>query len=361
MSLTLTFMHQAMWLPVVACVGLAALIAIAVTWTGDQLEPPAFFVALAWIGATLALAIANGVAEGFYNGSQIAFLLFGMVLGYLISISRPPQWAAWLPFVLFAAFFLGMIAMGRDPGEALTRNSRNFVSVIILALYASAVILSKATQVRYFHIAMALVTLVIAVAATGRGGIVATLALNISLWVNVILRGRMTFLRTLSSIAGVMIAAVAIYIGAGVMLSEGLFGRLAERGLQDAPRLAMIIAYFNEIEPIELFFGRNYYDDPFLARWDFNLHNSFLSAWAHLGVFYLMFILGTLALAAKRVRVEPVLAFAVGAFALRALTDTQMIAGKYDYLFVATLFILLRGPSPFRVPRRYSRSPLQAM
>ena len=337
MSLTLTFLHAALWAPVLACVALGTLTLIVHMVDARSTEPPAFFAAAAWIAAILVLASASAVAQGFYNVSQIAYLLFGLVIGYVISTTRTPEWAAWLPFSLFAALFLAILAAGGDPGDVMTRNSRNFVSVIMLALYTSAVVMSKPRRVGRIHVVAALVTLVIAVAATGRGGIVTALALNVGLLVNVVLRGRMTFLRSLGTIVGIVVAAVVVYVAAGALLSQGLFGRLAERGLQDAPRLAMILAYFNGIEPIELVLGRNYYDDPFLAQWEFNLHNSYLSAWAHLTVLYLALILATLALAAMRQRASPGIAIAVGAFALRALTVTQRLAGKYDYLVVAAL------------------------
>ena len=359
MSLTLTFLHPVMWAPVAGCVGLGALATLVLAGDDARAEPPAMHFALVWIAATLVLALVNGAVNDFYNASQIAFMLFGLVLGYVISTVRTPAWAAWLPFIMFATLFLGWIAIGRDPGELLTRTSRNFVSVMMLGLYASAIVMSKPMRVERLHIVMALITLVVAIAGTGRGGIVAALVLNAGLIGNVLLRGRMTFVRSLGTFVVVVVGAVGVYVLAGVLLDQGALGRLASRGLQDAPRLAMILAYFDGITSWELFLGRDYYDHPFLARWDYNLHNSFLSAWAHLGLFYLLFVVGVLVVAAKRLRTNPVIAVAIGAFALRALTDTQMLAAKYDYVFFAVLFILLREPSPWRALHTSARSPLR--
>lgn len=342
-SLTLTFFHPAFWVPVACFVGFAVLILATMALSESHTEPPALHFALLWIAATLILAILNGISAQLYNSLQISFLVFGLVLGYLVSVARTSTWVAWTPFAVFAAYFLTNMLLGRDPSEALTRNSQNFISVIMLALYASAILLSKPTRVDRLHLLMAFLILFIAVWSTGRGGIAAALVLNLGLLLNIILRGEKGVVRALVATATVLISAVIIYFGTSFLLTHGYLGRLAERGLTDAPRLAMIAAYFQNIEPMELFLGRNYYDDSFLARWDFNLHNSYLSAWAHLGLFYLLFILGTLGFLVLRIREFPAIAISMGAFGLRAFTDIQLISGKYDYMFFAALFIGLRG------------------
>lgn len=357
-SLTLSFFHPVMWLPVAACVGLATLSIVA--GVPQDREPPAVTAALGWSLMTLAVAAAWGASENFYNASQLVFLAFGLTLGYLISVVRVPTWLAWAPYLLMCAYFLGMILIGRDPGEALTRNSRNFVSVIVLGLYASAVLLSKPQRVEALHFAMAAVALVIALWSTGRGGIITALALNFGLFVSILLRGRMGVIRTVTTVMVLAVAAVGAFVAAALLLDMGVGSRLSERGLHDASRLAMIAAYFGGVEPIELVFGRNYYDDTFLARWEFNLHNSYLSAWAHLGLPYFALLIGTMLYSLRKWRTCPAIAIPVLTFGLRALTDTQMFAAKYDFIAFAMLFILLRGaqrePSPNAAPRLSPRA-----
>lgn len=358
-ALTLTFFHPVMWLPVAACVGLAVLSLIA--GVPCDRERPVVMAALGWAFMTVAIATAWGASQGFYNTAQLAFLTFGFVLGYLISKVRAPTWMAWAPYLLMCTYFLGMILLGRDPGEALTRNSRNFVSVIVLGLYATAVLVSKPTRVEPLHFVMAGIALAIALWSTGRGGIITATLLNFGLFVSVILRGRMGVIRTVTTIAILVVVGTGAVVAAILLMNMGVGSRLSERGLHDASRLAMLAAYFGGIEPIELVFGRNYYDDPFLARWEFNLHNSYLSAWAHLGLPYFMFLIGTMAYALRHWRTYPAIVIPVLTFGLRALTDTQMFAAKYDFIAFAMLFILLRRelrePSPHAARPALARVP----
>lgn len=351
-SITLTFYHPVVWAPTAGFVGIAALCLIARTVGTRNYESVPTYAVLLCCLAAVGIAAVWGAVHDFYNVRQLAFVGFGLVLGYLISVVRAPAWLAWTPFLLFTCYFLVLIALGRDPGETLTRNSRNFVSVILLALYVTAVLLAKPPKVTGFHFLAALFLLLVAIWSTGRAGIIAAVLLLALLTANVLLRGRMTFLRALAVLMTLAIAGVALVLGVEFLLSQGLFTRIEERGMRDPARLAMIVSYFQGIRPAELVFGRNYYDVAYLGMFEFNLHNSYLSAWAHLGALYLGIILLSLWKALTAVRTRPVIAIAVIVFALRAVTDTQMLVAKYDYIFLATLFILLRKPSPSRAPRR---------
>lgn len=341
-SMTLTFFHPVMWLPVAIFAGLTLLILAQILATGVESEPPSLIFALIWLVTTLLLASAYGALEGFFNISQVAFLILGILLGYLISITYSATWTAWLPFLLFTAYFIAMMVLGHDPSETLTRNSRNFISVITLALYASAMLLSKPMKVTVSHLIGALFVLGIAIWATGRGGIVSALLLNLALFMHVVFRGRFGVVRSTIAVLLLLLISTAIFIGSESLQSQGYLSRLASRGLHDAPRLAMMVAYFQDIQPTELLLGKNYYDNAYLARFGFNLHNSYLSAWAHLGLMYLLFIIVALALSVKRIAASPAICIAVLAFALRALTDTQLLGGKYDYVVIGALFTLLR-------------------
>jgi hypothetical protein len=55
----------------------------------------------------------------------------------------------------------------------------------------------------------------------------------------------------------------------------------------------------------------------------------------------------------RNLRAEPALALAVLAFGLRALTDTHLLSGQYDYILFAVLFLMLRkqaAPAVTRTP-----------
>ena len=121
------------------------------------------------------LAFAYGATQEFYNIRQIGFLLIGLVVGFLISLVRVPQWAAWTPFGLLALYFGGLAILGRDPADSLTQNSRNYVSVMLLAMFASAMLLSKPMTVRPLHVVMALLVLTLSIWGTGRAGVLCAL------------------------------------------------------------------------------------------------------------------------------------------------------------------------------------------
>jgi hypothetical protein len=57
--------------------------------------------------------------------------------------------------------------------------------------------------------------------------------------------------------------------------------------------------------------------------------------------------LTTLFMAARKRYAYPAMSVAVLAFAFRALTDTHLLSGQFDYIVFAALFMLLREP-----PRR---------
>jgi hypothetical protein len=133
-----------------------------------------------------------------------------------------------------------------------------------------------------------------------------------------------------------------MFIGVQLLQTQGYLDRFASRGFHDAPRLSILVNYFYQIEGSQLLFGKNYYHDPFMDKWGFNLHNTYLSAWAHLGLAYLLFILYVLGLAFRRARENAAISIAVLTFSLRALTDTHIYCGQYDYVIYAALFILLR-------------------
>lgn len=341
-SLTLTFFSPLMWLPVGGFLGLAILLLALMNMHERQAEPPAFFLVLAWALMALLLALMYGASQEFYNIRQVAFLLCGLVFGYLMSVSRVHPLAAWTPFCLFALFFSVLVLMGRDPGIVFPRNSENYLSVILLALYASAMILSRPARIQPVHALLALVSLVLSIWGGGRAGVLASLLLAGGLFVGLILSGRMGVVRTSIAIFMLTIAAGAVAFGAEILISQGYLQKFATRGIQDAPRLSIIFSYFNGISLQELLLGKNYYHDSFMARWGYNLHNSYLSAWAHLGLAYLLLLIVALATMAKRFRAEPALGLAVLAFGLRALTDTHLFSGQYDYILFAALFLLLR-------------------
>ena len=356
-SLTLTFFHPALWLAVGAFAGLAALLLALAVMHERHAEPPMFFVALSWCLVAVLLALAWGASQDLYNYRQVAFLPCGLLFGYLLSVARAAPFAAWAPFCAMALYFTLLGVVGRDPGSAFPRNSENYLSAVLLALYATAILLARPVRIRGTHLALALWMLVLSVWGTGRSGVLASLFLLLGLAVGWVLQGRRGISRAVLASLVILVFAGTVAAGALYMLSHGYLEGFAGRGIRDAPRLSIIANYFTGIRPDELLFGKNYYHEPFMAKWGFNLHNSYLSAWSHLGLAYLMLLVAALATVARGFRRAPVIGLAVIAFSVRAMTDTHLLAGQYDYVLFAALFLLLRRRSrpdltPQPVPSR---------
>jgi hypothetical protein len=344
LSLALTFFHPALWLPTGAFVGLAFLVTVSALVEGSLAEPARTHLALFWTATAVLLALVHGASEQFYNIQQIAFLLIGLLTGYLISRTNTPAWAAWTPFTLLTLYFSLLALLGRDPAQSFPGNSRNYVSALLIALYASAMLMSKARQVRPFHVLAALLTVGLSVWGTGRAGILASLLLAAGLIVQKILHRRFGVVRTTLAVFALMIVAITILFAAEALQSRGYLDRFASRGFSDAPRLSILVYYFYDINVTELLFGKNYYHDTFMQKWGFNLHNSYLSVWAHLGLCYLLLVLTTFLTVLRKRYAYPAMCVAVLAFAFRALTDTHLLSGQFDYIVFAALFMLSREP-----------------
>jgi O-antigen ligase len=349
-AFSLTFFHPVFWAPVGLALGAALLLLTPRVVGGRLAEPPAHFVALIWIVATALLALANGMSEEFFNARQIVLVAAGLVFGYFLSLERVPPWLAWSPFALFAMYFAASMLAGRDPNTVFTRNSQNYISVILLAMYASAVIMSRPPRVRPAHVAAAGLVVILAVWAAGRGGILASLLLTIGLISSLVLRGRGGLARWLVLAVTAASILVVAFLAIGFLESGGYLYKFEGRGLRDPSRLTLLVAYFQNMNLTEFLLGRNYYDNSVIGQWSFNLHNSYLDAWAHLGIAYFLFVLAVILTALRRAREQPVIAIATLAFAARAATDSQLFSGQYDFVAFSVLFLLLRRPASRRPP-----------
>jgi hypothetical protein len=200
--------------------------------TGVQAEPLRFHFSAIWIFAVALLALAQGATHELYNVRQIGFLVIGFAFGYLVSLVRAPGLAAWAPFALLATYFAALAMMGQDPAESLTQNSRNYVSAMLLALFASAMLLTKPQAVQKRHIVPALIVLTLSVWATGRAGIICALLLTAGLSAALIFRGRLGVLRSTLALV-VMLALAVATLWARNHQQQGYLDRLSSRGLRD--------------------------------------------------------------------------------------------------------------------------------
>jgi hypothetical protein len=343
-SAAMTFFHPVFWLGVGFSVGLALLLLTPALFSPSHAERPAVFLLLFWTALTVAFSILYGATEEFYNLRQIGLLLIGLTVGYFISVVQFNTYLAWAPFGLFAGYFGALALLGQSADNAFPDNSRNYVSLVLLALYASAMLMSRPSTIRFTHLSAAILVLILSIWSVGRAGIICAFLLCAALFVGLLLQRRSGVVRAFMAVLVIMALAAISILSTQLLQSQGQLERLAERGLSDVSRIAIIINYFYQIDALQLLFGKNYYSDSFMTKWNFNLHNTYLSVWAHLGLSYLLLILSMLWMTIKHLRSRAAIAIAVLIVSLRGVTDTHIYCGQFDYIAFAALFIFLRSP-----------------
>jgi hypothetical protein len=345
---TLTFFSPLFWFPVIVIVLLLFLSQTA-RLRLERVRPHALALTVTLCGVIIS-QFAWGAGSHFYNISQLAFLFFAMVFGYGASRVNGGGGVPWIPFALLSTYFLLCLYRGIPPDQALFRNSENFISVIVLALYSSALILTKPQRPRLYHFLFAIVAIILSVYGVGRAGILASFVLFLLLIFSSARRLKGNFIRLAIIILTILSFIALLYSILNGLLVLEIFSRLSSRGLHDAARLTIWSHYFGSVSGLEWLFGSNYYGNLKLSKWDFNLHNSYISSWAHLGLIYLFIIGFSLFLTLRSNAANWYMPVALFPLGLRAFTDIQILAGKYDFIFIAALFILLERQS--RVGRR---------
>ncbi len=347
-SITLTFFQPVFWATTVFSIVLAYLLILRAD-EGPFRFNSAILAKLSIILFICIVQIIWGSMNNFYNIEEVAFLLIGALLAIILSFVKVSATLSWLPFYTMAIIFVVAIALGVDPEDLLARNSRNFLSVILLALFASAILMSKPRYVTKAHFVAAFVLIFISVISVGRSGILFSCLLFLLLLAKSMMEGRRTISKTLRNAVFIAVLGLVGLVAADVLL--GFAPRLVARGFSDYSRLTITLVYFSDISVAEFLFGRNYFELAFLDKFSFNLHNSYLAAWANLGLGYLILVIFCIGKALFTIRLFPFLWIPVLALGGRAATDVQMIGAKYDYVFLTILFLQQRSKYFFEEKR----------
>jgi hypothetical protein len=284
-----------------------------------------FFAAVAW-----------GVFNGLYNLKQLIIVSMGCVLGLSVANSQISTFWAWLPVTVAVVVFSSLFFLGWDVNNILPQNSRNFISVILLGLYSTALLLDKPDRISIGMVLIAALIFFLSIWAEGRSGIVSSFLMLTMASVSFFVRSR--FFR---SKLWIFVILVVLSWFLFFLYDFGMFDRISIKGFTDHSRERIFLWYFSDITIFELFFGRNPEDVERLSKFGFNLHNSYLAALAFGGVFYFFLMVLVVLLSAFKYFSIPFIAIAVIPLSIRALTDIQIYVGKYDFVIVAALFIVL--------------------
>lgn len=333
-SFTLTFFHVLFWVPILASAyyfSVKSVLSLANLRLGLNAILFVSFLLFCFFSA-----IAWGVFNGLYNIKQLVIVSMGFVLGLSVANSQMSTFWAWLPITIAVVGFVALFFLGWDVNNILPQNSRNFISVILLGLYSTALLLSKPERISMGMVLIAALIFLLSIWAEGRSGIVSSFLLLTMASVSFFIQSR--FFRSKLWIFVLLFIFSWFFF---FLYDFGMFDRISIKGFTDYSRERIFLWYFSDITFFELFFGRNPEDVERLSKFGFNLHNSYLAALAFVGVFYLFLLLLVVFLSAFKYFSVPFIAIAVIPLSIRALTDIQIYVGKYDFIIVAALFIVL--------------------
>ena len=333
-SFTLTFFHLFFWIPILLS-SYYFIIKAVISLSHLRLGVNALLF-LSFLVFCFFAAVAWGVFNGLYNLKQLIIVSMGCVLGLSVANSQISTFWAWLPVTVAVVVFSSLFFLGWDVNNILPQNSRNFISVILLGLYSTALLLDKPDRISIGMVLIAALIFFLSIWAEGRSGIVSSFLMLTMASVSFFVRSR--FFRSKLWIFVILVVLSWFFF---FLYDFGMFDRISIKGFTDHSRERIFLWYFSDITIFELFFGRNPEDVERLSKFGFNLHNSYLAALAFGGVFYFFLMVLVVLLSAFKYFSIPFIAIAVIPLSIRALTDIQIYVGKYDFVIVAALFIVL--------------------
>lgn len=189
----------------------------------------------------------------------------------------------------------------------------------------------------------AVITLFLSVLAQGRSGIVSSAILFFGCLFFFINKKRNVLIFLCLSSPIILIAFILTSATFLDFLSPYL-GYFWTAKLNIGSRSEIWSSYFSELGLYGILFGPNsdvLAKNSFLANWDFNLHNSFLSFHYHFGVIlFALFVLSAYALVKSFLNCRFVFLLLV-VIIIRVFTDTGLFVGFFDFIFYTLLFYAL--------------------
>ncbi|RZP19210.1 MAG: hypothetical protein EVA34_02275 [Erythrobacter sp.] len=302
------------------------------------------FVTALFLSFLLLIQAVWGIMNEYYNLDEILFVSVSVALAIALSKRRVDPLLSWIPFFATASYFFILLILGASVDSLLPQNSRNFLSVILIGLFASAIVLSKPDRVGAVHVVAGLLVLAFSIIGIGRSGIISSFILVIALIGLKVLSGPRSWKKRLFSAVVLMAVTIAFFSSLNEIMEA--VPRLASRGFHDYSRNFIHLTFFRELEGPNFILGKNYFHIFQLHRYNYNLHSSYLAAWANLGLVYTLTIIFCILRSLAYRKSMPVIWVALLALGLRAATDIQMIGAKFDYVFLVVLFMTSKEAAP---------------
>lgn len=211
----------------------------------------------------------------------------------------------------------------------LVQSSRNYISAIPFILLSTHYIYNifKENQVSIIH---ALVLIIIAFIAVGRAGIITSALLFFLIFIHEYK------IKWLTLGLAVIIGLLIIFYDeiTSHLFTTNAYLRLNKEGLESAGRIVLLSSYFEKINLFTVFTGVSLDQYPFSA-FNHNPHNSLLNAHSLFGIFsfsliYIFFLI---------LRKVNLISLIFGVVLMRALTDTLLFVGVFDFIWISVWLI----------------------
>ncbi|MCK9225659.1 MAG: oligosaccharide repeat unit polymerase [Candidatus Muirbacterium halophilum] len=299
-----------------------------------------YFLSLSFIFLIL---IISAIFTSNYNSFfAIMMHLVFIGIGLLIIESNLEHSIILANFIFYALFFVYHMQYGISylVFHSLSRNYHSIFMIYASILYYICFIKKRETLPLY----PAAITFLISLWSVGRGGIISSSFLLFSIFTSYLLsniknrRKRIYTLVNLSIIYGIFVLFIYYFTRVNVVQ---MIDRLLTRGLTDFAREDIMAEYvklvFDDIRNLVL--GVPKMQNYFFARFQFNLHNSFLNLHSYYGIFGVLFFIFLNVNAIRYYwEISTINVFILITVYMRIFTDNAAFYGLLDPVIIFLLF-----------------------
>lgn len=280
--------------------------------------------------------------EGFYSWKQQLLIISHFFVSLLLYKRTFSLFTSYGPAIFLSFVLLFFMMRGVNPENVFPNNSQNYISILLISTLLFSVIARKKEVNINVLMPLSLIVLALSVWAEGRGGILVSLVIFLMLCLLKFssLQVRPAILGGVIKFFGVLIMIGVFVLGIIIAIQSDVLSSFGARGIESTSRIYIWLSYINIIDFQSLLFGTNPDNLPFVSRWRGNLHNSFISAHAYLGLVYLFIIFLFYFYIMASFKRNKILVLMVSCFMLRAFTDTGMISGHFDLLIISSFLYL---------------------
>ncbi len=267
-------------------------------------------------------------------GNQRLYTIIYLSLSFFVALFFLLDIIDETPFLIatYSAIFFILakyITVG-DMNAIFSDSSRNYVSIMLMFSLTLYYLKAKGR----IKILPALMTFILCVIAIGRGGIISSGILLVSIILIKLYkeRKRPFFLFVVFLLLLIILIYMLIITNSDIFSMSNMFDGFAERGMSDNGRLSIWIAYLLKCKESSMYIlcGAPLSTIPEIVRFEGNIHNSVLCIHAYNGVLFLALIILLIVYSFCRAIKEKNFLYVVCfiSFIVRGLTDSVFWGGS---------------------------------